>query len=91
MVKDKGKFVPVLMTVPRHEDIDTVLKFIGRVKCWFIIILPVRLYGCETWYLTERKEHKLRAYEYEGLRRIFEPKREKITGEWRKLHNELSR
>ena len=47
------------------------------------IILPVVLYGCETWCLTFREEHKLRV-----LRRIFGPKRDGVTGEWRKLHNE---
>jgi hypothetical protein len=47
------------------------------------IILPVVLYECETWSLTLREEHKLRV-----LRRIFGPKREEVTGGWRKLHNE---
>jgi hypothetical protein len=52
------------------------------------IILPVVLYGCETWFLTLRKEHKLRVFENSVLRRIFEPKRDGVTGGWRKLHNE---
>jgi hypothetical protein len=48
----------------------------------------VVLYGCETWSLTVRKEHKLRVFENRVLRRIFGPKRDGVTGGWRKLHNE---
>jgi hypothetical protein len=52
------------------------------------IILPVVLYGCETWSLTLREEHRLRVFENRVLRRIFGPKRDEETGGWRKLHNE---
>ena len=52
------------------------------------IILPVVLDGCETWSLTLREEHRLRVFENRVLRRIFGPKRDGVTGEWRKLHNE---
>jgi hypothetical protein len=52
------------------------------------IILPVVMYGYETWSLTLREEHRLRVYENRVLRRIFGPKKEDMTGEWRKLHNE---
>ena len=52
------------------------------------IILPVVLYGCETWSLTLREEHRLRVFENRVLRRTFGPKRDGVTGEWRKLHNE---
>jgi hypothetical protein len=52
------------------------------------IILPVVLYGCETWSLTLRKEIRLRVFENRVLRSIFGPKRDEVTGEWRKLHNE---
>jgi hypothetical protein len=52
------------------------------------IILPVVLYGCETWFLTLRKEHRLRVFETRVLRIIFGPKRDEVTGEWRKLYNE---
>jgi hypothetical protein len=48
----------------------------------------VVLYGCETWPLTLREEHRLRAFENRVLRRIFGPKRDEVTGGWRKLHNE---
>jgi hypothetical protein len=50
--------------------------------------LSVVLYGCETWSLTLREEHRLRVFENRVLRKIFGLKRDKVTGEWRKLHNE---
>ena len=51
-------------------------------------VLPVVLYGCESWSLTLREECRLRAFENRVLRRIFGSKRDEVTGEWRKLHNE---
>jgi hypothetical protein len=62
--------------------------FLVVVRRYKTIILPVVLYGCETWSLTVRKEHKLRVFENRVLRRIFGPKRDGVTGGWRKLHNE---
>jgi hypothetical protein len=53
-----------------------------------ISILSVVLYGCETWSLTLREEHRLRLFKNRVLRRIFGPKRDEVTGEWRRLHNE---
>jgi hypothetical protein len=50
--------------------------------------LPVVLYGCETWSLTLREEHRLRVFENRVLRRIFGPKRDEVTGDWRRLHKE---
>jgi hypothetical protein len=58
-----------------------------KVKIYKIIILPVVLYGCETWSLTLREEHRLRTFENRVLRRIFGPKKDEVMGEWRKLHN----
>jgi len=52
------------------------------------VILPVVLYGCDAWSLTLREERKLRVFENMVLRRIFEPRRDEVTGEWRRLHNE---
>jgi hypothetical protein len=52
------------------------------------IILPVVLYGCETWSLTLREEHRLMVLENRVLRKIFGPKRNEVTGRWKKLHNE---
>ena len=51
-------------------------------------MLPVVLYGCETWSLTLREERKRRVFENMVLRRIFGPKRDEVTVEWRRLHNE---
>jgi hypothetical protein len=58
------------------------------LKIYKTIILPVVLYGCETWSLTLRVEHRMRVFENRVLRRIFRPKRDEITGEWRKVHSE---
>jgi hypothetical protein len=58
-----------------------------KFKIHKTIILPVVLYGCETWSLTLREEHRLRVFENRVLRRIFGPKREEVTGKWRTLHN----
>jgi hypothetical protein len=51
------------------------------------VILPIVLYGCETWFLSLREEHRLRGFENRVLRRIFGPKREEDWS-WRKLHND---
>ena len=59
-----------------------------KIKIYRTIVLPVVLYGCETWSLTLREERKLRVFENMVLRRIFGPRREEVTGESRRLHNE---
>ena len=59
-----------------------------KSKIYRTIILPVVLYGCETWSLTLREERRLRLFENRVLRRVFGHKRDEVTGEWRKLHNE---
>ena len=56
-----------------------------KIKIYRTIILPVDLYGCETWSLSLREERRLRVFENRVLRRIFGPKRAKVTGECRKL------
>jgi hypothetical protein len=58
-----------------------------KVKMYRTIIRPVVVYGCETWSVTLREEHRLRVFENRVLRRIFGPKRDEVTGEWRKLHS----
>jgi hypothetical protein len=60
-----------------------------KIKISKTIILLVVSYGCETWSLTLREEHRLRVFENRVLRRIFGPERDEVTGGWRKLHNEL--
>ncbi|KAJ4448649.1 hypothetical protein ANN_00039 [Periplaneta americana] len=52
-----------------------------------VILLPVVLYGCETWILTLREEQRLRVFENKVFRKIFGAKRDEVTGDWRKLHN----
>jgi hypothetical protein len=59
-----------------------------KVKIYKSIILPAVLYGCETWSLTFMQEPRLRVFENRVLRRISGPKRDELTGEWRKLHSE---
>jgi hypothetical protein len=58
------------------------------VAVYKTITLPVVLYGCETWSLTLRENHRLEVFENRVLRRIFGPKRNQVAGEWIKLHNE---
>ena len=59
-----------------------------NIKAYSAIILAVVLYGCETWSLGMGEKHRLRVFENRVLRRTFGPKRDDVTGEWRKLHNE---
>jgi hypothetical protein len=59
-----------------------------QIKIYITIVLPVVSYGCETWYLTLSEEHRLRMFGNRVLRRILWPKRDEVTGEWRRLHNE---
>jgi hypothetical protein len=59
-----------------------------KIRIYKTIILPVVLYGCETWSRTLRKEHRLRVFENRVLRRKFGPKRDEVKGGRRNLHNE---
>ena len=59
-----------------------------KIKIYRTIILLVVLYGCETWSLILREDSRLREFENRGLRVVFGPKRDVVTGEWRKLHYE---
>jgi hypothetical protein len=59
-----------------------------KIRIYRTIILPVVLYGCETWSLTLREEHRLRVFENRVLRRIFGLKRDDEMRDWMKLHNE---
>jgi len=65
-----------------------LLSKIYGIKAYRTKILPFVLYGCETWSLTFREGLRLRVFENRVLRRVFGPKRDDVTGEWRKLHNE---
>jgi hypothetical protein len=59
-----------------------------KIRIHDAIILPVVLYGCETWSVILREEYKLWVFENRVLRRIFGPKRDEMTERWRRLHNE---
>ena len=58
-----------------------------NIKIYRFTVLPVVLYGCETWSVTLREEFRLEVFENWVLRRIFGLKKDKVTGEWRKLQN----
>ena len=69
-----------------YHSVQNLLSFCflskyKKIKIHRTIILPVVLYGCETWSLTFREEHRLQAFEKRVLRRIFGPKRAKVKGE----------
>nr|KAJ4444099.1 hypothetical protein ANN_05888 [Periplaneta americana] len=66
---------------------STLLSKNLKVRIYKTVILPVVLYGCETWTLTLREEQRLRVFENKVLRKTFGAKRDEVTGEWRKLHN----
>jgi hypothetical protein len=55
-----------------------------KIKIYRSIILPIVLYGCETWSLTLREECRLKVFENRVLRRIFGPKRNEVIREWEK-------
>ena len=69
----------------RTKVVETIKTYVLRSVTFF---LPVVLYGCETWSLTLREEKKLRVFENVVLKRIFGPRRDEVTEEWRRLHNE---
>jgi len=61
--------------------------FFKYFKIYRTIILPVVLYGCETWSLTSREERKLRVSDNMVLRRTYGRRRDDVMGEWRRMHN----
>jgi hypothetical protein len=58
-----------------------------RINIYRSTVLPLVLYGCGTWWFTLREERRLRVSENRVLRRIFGPKRDEVTGEWKVQHN----
>jgi hypothetical protein len=76
--------IRLLLGIDTNKRIDKNIK----IRIYRAIILPLVLYGCETWSLTLREERRLRVFENRVLRRIFGKKRDEVTGNWRKLHNE---
>ena len=78
------------VSVREHNSVFTVVggSFYNIVSNIYEYILPVVLYGCETWSLILREERRLRVFENRVLRRVFGAKRDEATGKWRKLRNE---
>jgi hypothetical protein len=70
-----------------YHSVQSLLSRNLKVKIYKTIILQIVLYGCESWFLTLREEHRQRVFENRVLRRIFGPKGDEVTGEWRKLHS----
>jgi hypothetical protein len=77
----------LLLFSPEHFLFSSAYKNV-KIRIYEAIILPVGLYGGETWSLTLREEHRLRAFEKRVLRGIFRLKRDEVVGGWRKLHSE---
>jgi hypothetical protein len=73
---------------PTKWAIFLSLLAILKIKIYRNIILPIVLYECETWSLTLREERKLKVFEKKVMRRIFVPRSDEVTGEWRRLHIE---
>jgi hypothetical protein len=63
------------------------INFPKHWRSRFIKVFSVILYYCEMWSLTLREDHKSQVFEDKVLRRIFEPKRDEVSGQFRKLHN----
>jgi len=77
---------PQIPLLPTFSLFEVLYRL--KIKIYRDKISPVVFYGCETWSLTLREEKKLRVFENMVLRRIFGPRRDKVTWEWRRLHNE---
>jgi hypothetical protein len=78
----------MLATIQLRTFYLLVSSLLVKIRVYKTIILPVVLYGCETWSPTLREEHRLRVFENRVLRRIFGPKKDEVTRGWRKTHNE---
>ena len=70
-----------------NPNVTNIAHTQGHIGSHFILFCPY-IDECETWSLTLREERRLRVFENRVLRKIFGPKRDKVTGEWKKLHNE---
>jgi hypothetical protein len=87
-LQSRSRGTAILLKIPPIITQQCLRYFNVKVKIHKTIILPVVLYGCETWSLTLREEQRLRVFENRVLRRIFGSKRDEVMGEWRKLHSE---
>jgi hypothetical protein len=77
----------LLLFSPEPFVFHLILSKNLKIKTYETVVLPVVLYGCETWSLTLEEEHRLRVFENRVLRKIFGPKMEE-DGSWRKLHSD---
>jgi len=80
-----------MLATIRHRILCIPVCYLSKnikIKIYRTIILPVVLYGCETWSLIFWEERRLRVFENRVLRRIFGPKRDEVIGEMRRVHNE---
>jgi hypothetical protein len=81
-------FLELLSLMLRSPIYQKIFKNLNlKIKIDRNIIFPVVLYGCETWSLTLSAQGRLRVFENRMLRKIFGPKKEGVTTEWRKLRN----
>jgi hypothetical protein len=80
---DRPADVTMMMSVPNYSLQWHIIP--PKVYIYRTIILPVVLYGCETWSLTLREERRLRVFENRVLRRIFGPRRDKVMGGMEKI------
>ena len=86
---DKKALLSIIYVSIFVQPLSNIFLILIRIKQHYrTIILSVVLYGCETWSLKLREERKLRVSENMVLRRIFGPRRDEVTGEWRRMHNE---
>ena len=87
-IKSRLKSGPVCFHLVQNPLPSSLLSKNIKINIYRAIIKPVVLYGCETWSLTLMEKRRLKVFENRLLRSIFWPKRDEVTGEWRKLHNE---
>jgi hypothetical protein len=88
LIEEEIEFGECLLPFSAEPLSSRLLSKNIKIRIYKTIILPVVLYRCETWSLTLREEQRLRVFENRVLRRIFGPKRDEVTGDWRKLHSE---
>ena len=77
-----------LLSLGGESFVSRLLSKNLKIKIYRTIILPVVFYGCEASSLTLQEERKLRVFVNMVLRSIFGPRRDEVTGEWWRLHNE---
>jgi hypothetical protein len=87
MICSTAKFTLPFFTKSPQARLEIFREALTKNQVFWKVRPCQFLYGCETWSLTLREECRLRVFENKVLRRIFGPKRDKVRGEWRRLHN----